>query len=411
MGKFSPRAVAGALKKRPLPAENAFLNTESVVIRITSIRETVRRREKHGTDTPEELHETFESRNSMRSDIRRFIRKIPKAELHIHLEGSLEPELMFAIAERNGVELPYHSVAEVRRAYRFTSLQSFLDIYYEGMHVLLQERDFHDMTAAYLARAHADTVRHAELFFDPQAHTERGIPLETVIGGIHSARVEMENRTGMSTRLIPCFLRHLSADSAMASLEDILRFRDLITGVGLDSSEVGNPPAKFTAVFNRARAEGLHVVAHAGEEGPPEYIRQAMDLLGSERIDHGVRCIGDPELVERLKNGQIPLTVCPLSNVRLRVFDTMADHNLKRLLDLGLRVTVNSDDPAYFGGYLTENYLAAQEALNLEPDDILTLARNSFLAAFLAPEEKGRYLEELDRFVSLFPHTQRGKRQ
>ena len=346
----------------------------------------------------------------MSSDIRRFIRKIPKAELHIHLEGSLEPEMMFAIAERNGVELPFHSVAEVRRAYRFTNLQSFLDIYYEGMSVLLHERDFHDMTVAYLARAHADTVRHAELFFDPQAHTDRGIPLETVIGGIQSAREEMKNRTGMSTRLIPCFLRHLSADSAMASLEEILRFRDLITGVGLDSSEVGNPPEKFTAVFDRARAEGLRVVAHAGEEGPPEYIRQALDLLGSERIDHGVRCIGDPELMERLKKEQIPLTVCPLSNVRLRVFEDMADHDLKQLLDRGLRITLNSDDPAYFGGYITENYLAAQEALNLERDDILTLARNSFLSAFLTTEEKAMYLEELDRFVSRFPHKPREER-
>jgi adenosine deaminase len=346
----------------------------------------------------------------MSSDIRRFIRKIPKAELHIHLEGSLEPELMFTIAERNGVELPFHSVAEVRRAYRFSNLQSFLDIYYEGMSVLLHERDFHDMTAAYLARAHADTVRHTELLFDPQAHTARGVSLETVIGGIQSAREEMKNRTGMSTRLIPCFLRHLNADAAMATLEQILRFRELITGVGLDSSEVGNPPEKFTAVFDRARAEGLRVVAHAGEEGPPEYIRQALDLLGSERIDHGVRCIKDPELVERLKNEQIPLTVCPLSNVRLRVFDTMADHDLKQLLDRGLRVTLNSDDPAYFGGYITENYLAAQEALNLDRDDIITLARNSFLAAFLALEEKTGYLEELDRFVTRFPHKPRKER-
>ncbi len=346
----------------------------------------------------------------MSSDIRRFIRKIPKAELHIHLEGALEPELMFAIAERNGVKLPFRSVEEVRRAYRFTNLQSFLDIYYQGMNVLLRERDFHDMTAAYLARAFADNVRHAELFFDPQAHTDRGIPLETVIGGIQSAREEMRNRTGMSTLLIPCFLRHLSVDSAMACLEDILQFRDLLCGVGLDSSELGNPPEKFTAVFERARAEGLRVVAHAGEEGPPEYILQALDLLGSERIDHGVRCIGDRDLVERLKREQIPLTVCPLSNVRLRVFDTMADHDLKQLLDMGLRVTLNSDDPAYFGGYITDNYLAAQEALSLERDDVITLARNSFLGSFLTPEEKGRCLDDLDSFVSRFPHKARKER-
>lgn len=346
----------------------------------------------------------------MSSDIRRFIRSIPKAELHIHLEGSLEPELMFAIAERNGVELPFNSVAEVRQAYRFTNLQSFLDIYYKGMTVLLHERDFHDMTAAYLARAHADTVRHAELFFDPQAHTDRGISLETVMRGIQSAREEMESRTGMSTRLIPCFLRHLSADSAMKSLKEVLRFREWISGVGLDSSELGNPPENFTAVFDRARAEGLHVVAHAGEEGPPEYIRQALDLLGSERIDHGVRCIEDPGLTERLVQEQIPLTVCPLSNVRLRVFDTMADHDLKKLLDLGLRITLNSDDPAYFGGYITENFLVAQEALILDRDDIFTLARNSFLAAFLTPEEKNRYLEDLERFAAGFPHKPRKER-
>ncbi len=346
----------------------------------------------------------------MSSDIRRFIRKIPKAELHIHLEGALEPELMFAIAERNGVNLPFRSVEEVRRAYRFTNLQSFLDIYYQGMNVLVRERDFHDMTAAYLARAFADNVCHAELFFDPQAHTDRGIPLETVIAGIQSAREEMRSRTGMSSLLIPCFLRHLSADSAMACLEDILRFRDLLCGVGLDSSELGNPPEKFTAVFERARAEGLRVVAHAGEEGPPEYIRQALDLLGSERIDHGVRCIGDRDLVERLKREQIPLTVCPLSNVRLRVFDTMADHDLKQLLDMGLRVTLNSDDPAYFGGYITDNYLAAQEALSLERDDVINLARNSFLGSFLTPEEKGRCLDDLDSFVSRFPHKARKER-
>jgi adenine deaminase len=346
----------------------------------------------------------------MNSEIRRFIRKIPKAELHIHLEGSLEPELMFAIAERNGVQLPFHSAAEVRQAYRFSDLQSFLDIYYEGMGVLLHERDFHDMTVAYLARAHGDTVLHAELFFDPQAHTGRGVGFGTVIRGIRSAQEEMKNRTGISTKLIPCFLRHLSAEAAMASLEEVLRFREWITGVGLDSSEAGNPPERFSEVFARARAAGLHVVAHAGEEGPPEYIRQALDILGSERIDHGVRCIEDPELVERLREEQIPLTVCPLSNVRLRVFDTMADHDLKRLLDLGLRITLNSDDPAYFGAYITENYLAAQQALNLDRNDIFTLARNSFLSAFLIPEEKSRYLEDLERFVSRFPHKLRKER-
>jgi adenine deaminase len=347
----------------------------------------------------------------MNTEIRRFIRKIPKAELHIHLEGALEPELMFAIAERNGVELPFHSAAEVRQAYRFSDLQSFLDIYYAGMGVLLHERDFHEMTVAYLARAHGENVRHAELFFDPQAHTERGVDFGTVIRGIRSAQEEMKTRTGISTKLIPCFLRHLSAEAAMASLEEILRFREWITGVGLDSSEAGNPPERFSSVFARARAEGLHVVAHAGEEGPPRYIRQALDILGSERIDHGVRCIEDPELLERLAREQIPLTVCPLSNVRLRVFDTMADHDLKKLLDLGLRVTLNSDDPAYFGGYITENYLAAQQALNLDRNDILTLARNSFLATFLTPQEKNLHLKELDCFVSRFHHKPGKERQ
>jgi len=338
----------------------------------------------------------------MHDDLTRFIREMPKAELHIHLEGSLEPELMFEIAGRNRMELPFHSAAEVRQAYQFTDLQSFLDIYYEGMSVLLREEDFRDMTLAYLERAHGDNVRHAEMFFDPQAHTGRGVPLGTVLRGIRSAMEVMERRAGISTRLILCFLRHLSAEAAMATLEEALPFREWITGVGLDSSELGNPPERFAAVFARARAEGFRVVAHAGEEGPPEYIRQALDLLGAERIDHGVRCLEDPGLVQRLRVEQVPLTVCPLSNVRLRVFDSMAGHDLKRLLDLGLRVTVNSDDPAYFGGYITDNFLAARDALGLAREDIVTLARNSFLAAFLGPEEKERLLRELDRFTAGF---------
>jgi len=340
---------------------------------------------------------------AMNTTMKELIRGIPKAELHLHLEGSLEPELMFEIAGRNRVELPFRSADEVRRAYRFTDLQSFLDIYYRGMSVLLREEDFRDMTLAYLERAHRDRVIHAEMFFDPQAHTARGVPFGTVIGGIRSAQEEMERRTGISTRLILCFLRHLSGEAAMAALEQALPFRHWITGVGLDSSELGNPPERFRDVFARVKREGFRIVAHAGEEGPPEYVRQALDLLGAERIDHGVRCIEDPALVERLRREQIPLTVCPLSNVRLRVFDTMAAHDLKQLLELGLRVTVNSDDPAYFGGYIADNYLAAAEALHLDRRQVVTLARNSILASFLDRKEKERCLGEIDRFLSRFP--------
>lgn len=312
--------------------------------------------------------------------IEQLIRTIPKAELHIHIEGSLEPELMFEIAQRNGVKLRYGSVEELRRAYDFTNLQSFLDIYYEAASVLLHERDFYDMTMAYLRRAAADNVRHSEIFFDPQTHTARGIPFATVINGITRALAE----GGISTRLILCFLRHLSAESAMATLEGALPFKERIIAVGLDSSEVGNPPSKFAAVFARARAEGFLAVAHAGEEGPPSYIREALDVLHVKRIDHGVRCLEDPALVEELVARQIPLTVCPLSNVKLRVFPSMKEHNLRKLLQHGLRVTINSDDPAYFGGYIVDNYLAVAEALSLTEDEIRQLARNSFEASFLS---------------------------
>jgi len=306
------------------------------------------------------------------------IRQIPKAELHIHIEGSLEPELMFEIANRNGVRLRYPSVDALRRAYQFSDLQSFLDIYYEGASVLREERDFYDMTMAYLRRAAADNVRHAEIFFDPQTHTGRGIAFETVINGITSAMREGP----ISTRLILCFLRHLSAESAMQTLEEALPFKDRLVAVGLDSSELGNPPSKFAAVFARARSEGLRAVAHAGEEGPPSYIREALDILGASRIDHGVRCLEDPQLVDELVSRRIPLTVCPLSNVKLRVFRSMKDHNLRTLLRRGIVVTINSDDPAYFGGYVVDNYLAVAEALSLTEDDIRQLARNSFEASF-----------------------------
>ena len=322
-------------------------------------------------------------------DVEQLIRTIPKAELHIHIEGSLEPELMLEIASRNRIALRYRTVDELRRAYDFTDLQSFLNIYYEGARVLLKQRDFQEMTAAYLERAAADNVRHAEIFFDPQTHTDRGLEFATVIDGIWAALQD----SPISAKLILCFLRHLSADSAMKTLERALPFRDRIVAVGLDSSELGNPPSKFAAVFARARAEGFRTVAHAGEEGPPAYIREALDLLGVSRIDHGVRCIEDPVLVAELVARRIPLTVCPLSNVKLRVFPSMKQHNLRDLLARGLRVTINSDDPAYFGGYVVENFLAIHRALGLTADEVWQLAANSFEASFLTADEKARILQ------------------
>ena len=332
-----------------------------------------------------------------------FVRDLPKAELHLHIEGTLEPELMFAIAARNRVPLRFGSVDEVRRAYRFTNLQDFLDIYYEGAKALLVERDFYDLTWAYLERAHADGVRHAEISFDPQTHTRRGVAFETVVTGIHRALADAEHRLRMSSALILCFLRHLSAEAAAATLEEALPFGDRIVAVGLDSSEVGHPPRKFRAVFDRAREAGFLTVAHAGEEGPAEYIREALDLLKVRRIDHGVRCAEDPALVRRLAAEHVPLTVCPLSNVKLRVFDAMADHNLRRLLEQGVCVTINSDDPAYFGGYVGANFRAAREALGLTRDEIVALARNSFLASFLSPVEKRGRLEDIDFFLANHP--------
>ena len=325
-------------------------------------------------------------------DLTDLIQRVPKAELHLHIEGTLEPELMMALAERNGVELPWSGVDEIREAYDFSNLQSFLDIYYAGARVLRERQDFYDLTRAYLERAHEDNVRHVEIFFDPQTHTERDVDFATVLDGIHSALADGESRLGITFRLIMCFLRHLSADEAMATLEDALPFKDRIDAVGLDSSELGHPPSRFTEVFDRARREGFLTVAHAGEEGPPEYIWEALDLLKVERIDHGVRCLEDPALVERLAREKIPLTVCPLSNVKLRVFDTLEQHNLKELLAKGLHVTINSDDPAYFGGYIGENYRRTQQALDLDADDIRTLARNSFEASFLSDAEIERHI-------------------
>jgi adenosine deaminase len=328
-------------------------------------------------------------------DLTDLIQRMPKAELPLHIEGTLEPELMMALAERNGVELPYSGVDEIREAYNFSDLQSFLDIYYAGAQVLRERQDFYDLTWAYLERAHKDNVRHVEIFFDPQTHTERDIDFATVLDGIHSALADGESRLGITFRMIMCFLRHLSADEAMATLEDALPFKDRIDAVGLDSSEVGHPPSGFAEVFDRARREGFLTVAHAGEEGPPEYIWEALDLLKVERIDHGVRCLEDPALVERLAKEKIPLTVCPLSNVKLRVFDTLEQHNLKELLAKGLHVTINSDDPAYFGGYIGENYRRTQQALDLDADDIRTLAKNSFEASFLSDAEKERHIAAL----------------
>ena len=332
----------------------------------------------------------------MNDQLRHIVQQMPKAELHIHIEGSLEPELIFDLAQRNGVTLAYDSVAALRAAYAFTDLQSFLDIYYAGASVLLEEQDFYDMTAAYLARAHADQVRHAELFFDPQTHTARGVPMASVINGIWRACQDAP----LSATLIMCFLRHLSEDEAIATLEDALPFRDKIIGVGLDSSERGHPPEKFARVFERCRQLGLHLVAHAGEEGPPAYIETALDLLNVERIDHGVRCLEDAALTARLAREQVALTVCPLSNVKLRVFDTMADHKLLQLLDAGLLATVNSDDPAYFGGYINANFVAAFEALPLGLAHAQRLARNSFTAAFIDAETRRRYLDEVDAYFA-----------
>jgi adenosine deaminase len=330
--------------------------------------------------------------------LRHTLQTMPKAELHIHIEGSLEPELIFALAERNKVALAYPSVEALRRAYAFTDLQSFLDIYYAGASVLLTEQDFYDMTMAYLQKAKADNVRHVEMFFDPQTHTARGVAFADVVNGIDRALQEARAKWQMSGFLIMCFLRHLSEEEAFSTLEDALPHRDKFIGVGLDSSERNNPPEKFARVFARCQELGLHRVAHAGEEGPPEYIRAALDVLHAERIDHGVACVQDPELVTRLVREQIALTVCPLSNIKLRVFDRMQDHNLVTLVDAGLAVTVNSDDPAYFGGYMNDNLIAAFEALPLTSQHAHQLARNSFAASFLDPTTKATYLREVDEF-------------
>jgi adenosine deaminase len=330
-----------------------------------------------------------------------FIAGMPKAELHLHIEGTLEPELALRLAERNGVTLPYPSVEALRTAYQFTDLQSFLDIYYAGASVLVHEQDFYDLTWAYLERAKTDNIVHTEIFFDPQTHTARGVLLATVIAGITRALDDAGRRLGISSGLIMCFLRHLSETEAFAVVDAALPFRERIVGVGLDSSERGHPPSQFERVFSRCRELGWRPVAHAGEEGPAAYITEALDLLKVERIDHGVRCLDDAGLVARLAREQVPLTVCPLSNVKLRVFPNLQRHNLKQLLAAGLRVTVNSDDPAYFGGYINDNFTAAQQALNLSRDDIRQLARNSFLASFIPEAHKRRFCAALDVYCSV----------
>lgn len=324
---------------------------------------------------------------------------LPKAELHLHIEGTLEPELMFELATRNAVRVPYADVEAVKRAYVFSDLQSFLDIYYRACAVLIEEQDFYDLTIAYLNRARAQGVRHIEMFFDPQTHTGRGIDFGTVVMGITRA-LEEGRRLGISSGLIMCFLRHLPEEEAIATFEQSLEYRTLITGVGLDSAELGNPPRKFKRVFQQAVAHGLRAVAHAGEEGPPEYIWQALDTLRAERIDHGVRCVEDPRLVDRLAADRIPLTVCPLSNVKLRVFDALREHPLALMLQSGLCVTVNSDDPAYFDGYVADNFAALRSELELPDDALVTLARNSFEASFLEPAAKARHLAEIDAHIA-----------
>ncbi len=323
------------------------------------------------------------------------IRALPKAELHVHIEGTFEPELMFEIAQRNHIDIPYQSVEELKQAYNFHNLQSFLDIYYAGANVLVNERDFYDLAWAYFKKCAEDRVVHTEIFFDPQTHTERGVAFEIVLNGLKRACADAKEQLGISSELIMCFLRHLSEEDAFKTLEQALPYKSDIIAVGLDSSEVGHPPSKFERVFEKAREEGFLVVAHAGEEGPPEYVWEALDLLKVNRIDHGVRSEEDPALMQRLIQEKMPLTVCPLSNLKLCVVDDMKQHNIRRLLQQGVQVTVNSDDPSYFGGYMNDNFVAIQEALDLSQDELKQLAINSFEASFIADEQKQKWIEEI----------------
>jgi len=324
------------------------------------------------------------------------IRALPKAELHVHIEGTFEPELMFAIAQRNQIQIPYQSVEEVKQAYNFHNLQSFLDIYYAGANVLRHEQDFYDLAWAYFEKRAEDRIVHTEMFFDPQTHTERGVEFATVLAGLKRACEDAKAKLGISSQLIMCFLRHLSEEKAFETLEQALPFKDDIIAIGLDSSEVGHPPAKFERVFAKAREAGFLIVAHAGEEGPPEYIWEALDLLKVNRIDHGVRSEEDEQLMARLIAEKMPLTVCPLSNLKLCVVNDMADHNIRRLLQKGVHVTVNSDDPSYFGGYMNDNFIAIQQALELSNEELKQLAINSFEASFISDEEKQKWIAEVN---------------
>ena len=330
------------------------------------------------------------------SKIIELIKKIPKAELHLHLEGTMEPEFMFELSERNKIEIPFKSIDEIRAAYNFNNLQSFLDIYYQGSNVLIKQQDFFDLTWAYMLKCEKENIVHAEIFFDPQAHTNRGIEFGLVINGIYKALLKAKKELGISSKIIMCFLRHLDEEEAFKTLDQALTYKNKIIGVGLDSSEEGNPPSKFKRVFKQAMKEGFLTVAHAGEEGPAEYIWEALDLLKVKRIDHGVQCLKDKKLVQKLREEQIPLTVCPLSNVKLCVFEKLEDHNLKRLLDRGLMVTVNSDDPSYFGGYLNRNMIDCQKALNLSMEDVKKLAVNSFKSSFLNIDEKKKWIDQIN---------------
>jgi adenosine deaminase len=334
------------------------------------------------------------------NDTGTLIERLPKCELHIHIEGSLEPELLFALARRNGIQLKYPSVEALRQAYHFGDLQDFLDLYYQGMSVLITEQDFYDLASAYLERAHADNVRHVEMFFDPQGHTSRGIAFATVIDGLTRAIADARSKLGVEASLIMCFLRHLDEADAERTLDAALPFKDRIVGVGLDSSEKGNPPSKFKHVFRRARAAGFFLTAHAGEEGPAGYVWEALDVLGVARIDHGIHSLDDPTLVGRLARERVPLTVCPLSNLRLRVVDALAHHPLRRMLDKGLMASVNSDDPAYFGGYVNQNYLAVSQALALSREEIVALVRNGINAALMPAAEKAKALADVDRVLA-----------
>ena len=331
---------------------------------------------------------------------RDLIRRLPKCELHIHIEGTLEPELMLALAHRNGIQLRHRSAEALRRAYQFSDLQDFLDLYYEGMSVLVTEQDFYDLAAAYLQRAHASGVRHVEMFFDPQGHTSRGIAFATVVDGLTRAIADSRARLGIDASLILCFLRHLDEADAERTLDSALAFRDRIVGVGLDSSEKGNPPGKFKHVFRRAAEAGFFLTAHAGEEGPASYVWEALDILGVARIDHGNTALDDAALVQRLARERTPLTVCPLSNLRLRVVHDLAHHPLRRMLEKGLAVSVHSDDPAYFGGYIDQNYIAVSQALGLAPGEIAALARNGVTASLMSPERKAAALADIDRCLT-----------